>query len=68
MANEIYNTKKEFQKKKQAMRVELDDCKGDSAKFDTIFHRTKYIFEAMQVSTCIFVHLCVSGAFAISWM
>ena len=39
-------------------QVDLEDCLADTAKFETIYQRTKYIFEAVKVrlSSAIFSH------------
>jgi len=40
--------KQQFQMTKRATQVELEDCMADTAKFDTIYHSTRHIFDALQ--------------------
>ena len=43
-----WQIKQDFATTKVATKVDLADCMADSAKFDDIYQRTKYIFEAIQ--------------------
>ena len=43
-----WQIKQDFAVTKMATKVDLADCMADSAKFDNIYQRTKYILEAIQ--------------------